>query len=212
MELRNPAILLLILLCIACVGPVLGQDDSSPQDETLFPGRFRNGWFGGPVVKFSSVNEEFGTIAGVRGGWIPKRSYSLGIGAYYLVNAIGVENVVPEYPDSTLDILFGYAGPEIEYINRSHKLIHYTICLLAGPGIIDYKDYEAAEGEDEDAVDRDLFFVFEPSVNIMLNVHRLARLGFGVSYRYVYGAELKGVMEKDLRSPSAVVTLKIGRF
>ena len=200
-------IVLVTLVLLAL--PALGQEESSPQDETLFPGHFRNGYFGGLVVKLSRVNEEFGAIAGVRGGWIPKRSYSLGIGAYYLVNAVGVENVIP---DSTLDIVFGYAGPELEYVNQSHRLIHYTICVLAGPGFIEYKDYEATGGADEEAMDRDLFFVFEPTVNIILNVHPIARLGLGVSYRHVYGAELSGVEERKLRSPSAVVTLKLGRF
>jgi hypothetical protein len=209
MGLKNLAILMIVLLY---TGPVVAQDNDAPGDETLFPGKFRNGWFGGAVVKLSSVNKEFGTIAGVRGGWIPKRSYSLGIGVYYLVTTTGVKNVVPAHPDSTLDIVFGYAGPELEYVNRSHKLIHYTICVFAGPGVIQYKDYEPAEGEDEEAMDRDLFFVFEPALNIMLNVHRLARLGFGISYRYVYGAQLGGIMEKNLRSPAAVVTLKLGRF
>lgn len=200
-------IVLIALVLLAL--PALGQDESSPHDETLFPGHFRNGYFGGLVVKLSSVNEQFGAIAGVRGGWMPKRSYSLGIGAYYLVNAVGVENAIA---DSTLDIVFGYAGPELEYVNRSHKLVHYTICVLAGPGFIEYKDYDPAEGKDEEAMDMDLFFVFEPAVNIMLNVHPIARLGFSVSYRYVYGAELRGVEERKLRSPSAVVTLKFGRF
>jgi hypothetical protein len=201
--------MLLILLLTVFALPAFSEDEDSPQDETVFPGDFRHGYFGGLTAKLSSVNREFGTIAGLRGGWIPKRSYSLGIGAYYLVTGIEVENVVP---DSTLDLMFGYAGPEFEYVNRSHKLIHYTIGFVAGPGVIDYVDYDCETCEDKEELDMDLFFVFEPTVNIMVNMHPLLRMGFGVGYRYVYGVELKGVADKDLRSPSAVVTFKFGRF
>ena len=41
-----------------------------------------------------------------------------------------------------------------------------------------------------DAFDVDAFFITEPSLNLLLNVTRHLRVGFGASYRFVGDVEL----------------------
>ncbi len=52
----------------------------------------------------------------------------------------------------------------------------------------------------------------EPSVNIVVNITSMFRIGLGTIYRYIHDVELKGVNDKDLRGLSGVLTARIGRF
>ena len=45
-----------------------------------------------------------------------------------------------------------------------------------------------------------------------LNVLRFARLGGGVSYRYINGVRLLGATNEDLSGVSWEVSLQLGRF
>ena len=202
--------------------PALAQDEALfPRDETLFPEEFKSGYFGGPILKATYMHDEFGLLVGVRGGWIVNRKFVLGASAHYLVNSIGIETTVPDtvaLVDTTFDMMLIYGGPEFEYISGSHKLIHYTFTTLIGAGVIDYKDFDCLVCDEEENadlyndLDADIFFIVEPSVNIMLNVTPMLRIGLGMSYRYVQDVELKGVRDEDLMGLSAVLTLKIGRL
>jgi hypothetical protein len=186
-------------------------------DETLFPEEFKSGYFGGPVIRATRMHDEFALTAGARGGWIVNRSVVLGASAHYLVNSVSVATEVPDtvaVVDTTLDITVIYGGPEFEYINGSHRLLHYTVTMLVGAGLIEYKDYECSVC-DEDAdtdLDTDIFFVVEPSVNLMLNVAPMLRIGLGVSYRYTHDVELRNLDNADLSGVSGLLTVKIGRF
>lgn len=210
-------------VCVLLIAvPVLAQDEALfPPDETLFPEEFKSGYFGGPVLKATSMHDEFGLVVGARGGWIVNRKFVLGASAHYLVNSIGIETTVPDtvaLVDTTFDMMLIYGGPEFEYISESHKLLHYTFSTLIGAGVIDYKDFDClACDEDEDSdlygdLDADVFFIVEPSVNIILNVTPMLRMGLGLSYRYVHDVELKGVKNEDLMGLSGVLTVKIGRL
>jgi hypothetical protein len=204
------------LLLIAMAVPGLAQDD-----ETLLPTEFRSGYFGGPVVKATTMSDEFALTVGARGGWVVNRSVVLGGSAHYLINSVTVETQVPDTVgsvdaliDTTFDIMVIYGGAEIEYVSESQKLLHYTAAMLVGAGLVEYKDYDCAvceEDEDTD-VDADIFFVVEPSVHAMLNVTPMLRIGLGASYRYAYDVEIRGVENEDLSGWSGVLTVKIGRF
>jgi hypothetical protein len=207
-----------LVLVLSIAVPAVAQDETLfPQDQTLFPEEFKSGYFGGPVLTATSISDEFGLMVGARGGWIVNRKIVLGAGVHYLVNSIGIETTVPDTiapVDTTFDMMLVYGGPEFEYINKSHDLVHYTVSILIGAGMIDYKEFPpdaCAEGEACD-LDADVFFVVEPSVSIMLNVTSMFRIGLGLSYRYVQDVELKGIEDEELRGPSGILTAKIGRF
>jgi hypothetical protein len=191
-------VLLAVVLSLA--GPALAED------ETLFPEVVESGYFGGSVGKITWVNHESAILVGVRGGWIVNHQFVVGGGAYYLIDDVLVEDtgIVP-----APELLLAYGGPELEYIGRPAELVHYTLCALIGAGMVDYLD---SEGGQVDEVKEDFFFVFEPAVNLMLNFTELFRIGAGVSYRYVYGVNLEGLENRDLRGPCASLTLKFGKL
>jgi len=202
------------LLTGLLVWPVAAQD----KEETLIGDyAVEHGGFGGPVVKFSSVDGTFAAFVGGRGGWIinvrPGHTVVLGGGGYGLANdieAIRLNRAVPEGRASAQTYLdFGYGGIEVEYVNRTRRLLHGAVQVLIGGGSVSFRD-----ADNENLGDRfeDEVFVLEPTAHLMLNVTSFLRIGGGAGYRFVSGSSLEPFADADLSGPSAVLTFKFGSF
>lgn len=198
MEKRSLVILLLLIIT-----PVLFA-----QEETLLgKGEISNGGFGGPVVKFTSINKHFGVLVGGQGGWIINHTFVIGGGGYGLVNNVRAESL---FLGEKQLLNFGYGGAELHYINNSDKLIHYTISLLIGAGGIGYRSPNNWEWDWN--TNTRSFFVMEPGVRVMLNVASFFRVGIGGGYRFVSGVDLDDLKDSEISGPSAEIVLKFGKF
>jgi len=180
--------LLLIAALLAVSSPALAQEES-----TLVSGEFHSGGFGAPVVKFSSAMDKFAVFAGARGGWIINHTFVLGGGGYGLANDIKLAGTVSR-------IEFGYGGLELEYINSSDNLIHFTVYTLIGGG-----------GISTDIGD-DGVFVLEPIVNAELNITTYFRINGGVGYRWVGGVDTPSLSSSDMSAVVGQLSLKFGAF
>lgn len=176
------------------------------QEETLFGDRYiEHGGFGGPAVKFTSINDEFGVLVGGRGGWIINHALVIGGGGYGLVNE--VEMGLNEQGERQY-LNFGYGGFEMEYIISSDDLMHFTFQALIGAGGVSLRT-----GDFEDfGNDTDGFFIAEPSIGLEMNILRFLRLHVGASYRFVNGVKSFGLKDSELSGPSASFTMKFGEF
>jgi hypothetical protein len=173
------------------------------QDETLITGKTRIGAFGGPIIKFTELNNQFGVLVGGRGGLIINRSLVIGGGGYGLVNDIEINDF---QPPARHILEFGYGGIILEYINRSAKLIHLDIHSLIGGGCLCYQQAFYPDWQD------DLFFVVEPGLDMIFNITEHFRIGLGGSYRFVNGIDLNGLKDGDINGPAASLTFKFGKF
>ncbi len=183
--------MLICAVCLAFAAPALAQE------ETLLDDRFESGGFGGPVVKFSEVADAFAVFAGGRGGWIINHTLVIGGGGYGLANDIDLDGV----PFLGRDVEFGYGGLELEYINSSDELLHFTIYLLIGGG-----------GLTTNLTDGETVFVLEPAANVEFNITTYFRLNLGAGYRLVAGVDTPELEDNDLSALNGVVTLKFGSF
>ncbi|NBC17555.1 MAG: hypothetical protein GVY18_09610 [Bacteroidetes bacterium] len=206
--------IIVLLLTGLLAGPVAAQDGT----ETLV-GDYDvdHGGFGGPVVKLSTVDGTVAAFVGGRGGWIinlrPGHTVVLGGGGYGLANdieAMRFNGAVPEKRASAQTYLaFGYGGVEVEYVNRTQRLLHGSLQVLIGGGSVSFRD-----ADHESLGDRyeDELFVVEPTAHLLLNVTSFLRIGGGISYRFVSGSSLERFSDADLSGPSAVLTFKFGSF
>lgn len=192
--------LAVVLLCVAAA-------NASAEDETLVQGPIESGGFGGPVVKFSAIQDDFALFIGGRGGWIINHTFTVGGGGYGLVNEIESEYWAHEGYDDVV-IHMGYGGLILEYVHMPRKLIHLSVAALVGGGGFGFHERVWRYDWDES----DAFFVTEPEVNLMLNVTEHFRIGLGASYRYVTGVNLEGIEDSDLSGFCGNLTLKFGRF
>lgn len=171
--------------------------------ETLMHGRPRIGLYGGPVIKYSYLDERFALLIGGRGAISFYDIFSIGAGGYGLVNEIPVPLSQSPYEQY---LSFGYGGAILEFLIASHKVVHLSMHTLIGGGSIYYHDYYWRSWGD------DIFFVFEPGIDLELNVSRCFRFGIGGTYRFVNGVSVPEFTDQDMSGFSAAMTFKFGRF
>ena len=174
------------------------------EDETLISGKPRIGGFIAPVLSLSSIADQGAVLVGLRGGIIINRSFVLGLAGYGLANDVDVS----WYDYRHLD--FGYGGLFLEYVNRPHKLVHLSVHSLIGGGGLRYRE-EWYDNWFEDRYE-DAVFVFEPGLDIILNITKHIRMGIGGSYRMVRDVDLGSLDNNDISGPSASLIFKFGKF
>lgn len=182
------------------------------ETQTLIDGEVSHGGFGGPVLKMGDIAGETGLWVGGRGGWIitidEQNALSLGGGGYGLVTEHDLLD--PNFGDTETDyrIMDGYGGFELEYTNRSHRLVHLSLSSLVGGGALMVRDADFDDVMD----DHDPYFVLEPAANIELNVTDFMRAAAGVGYRYTSGINSAGFEDADFSGVTGTFALKFGKF
>jgi hypothetical protein len=182
-------------------------------EQTLLTNHITNGGYGGPVQRFSTVAGKSVVFSGAEGGWIVNHRFVLG-GAGYGLATQNIRNdgaVLRDTKGRAPVVELGYGGVTFGYVQQPMKLVHLTAQVLVGGGGLTYDTEDIAGVRPEDAP-TDAFFVVEPSVHGELNVARFFRVGVGAGYRYISGARLDGLSDRDLRGVSASLTFKFGRF
>lgn len=135
-------------------------------DGELVNRQFFHGVLAAPVMKFSTVNEQFGLLGGGRLGWILNHNYTIGVGGYGLFNDIEANELDS---GATPDLTMRYGGVEFEYVIEPQEIVHFSVYTLVGMGNVEF-DYADVDGDDN-------YFVVEPAVNILLNVTEFFRVG-----------------------------------
>jgi len=173
------------------------------QEETLLKnGIYHTGGHGGPVSKLTSFNGELGLMTGGRGVWTINHAFSIGGGGYGLSTDI-------DAPMSDRNMNVQYGGVILEYNAFPNRLIHFSANTMIGAGEVNYR---YIDNYYDDRYGSDKFSVVEPGLNLELNVVKFFHIGFGVSYRFVDGIELKGLRNNNMSGISANVILKFGDF
>jgi hypothetical protein len=200
----KPIILLSGILFL--VLPLMTQ---AQEAETLFSGGVDHGGYGSLVFGVTSVNGQAAYLRGTRGAWVIRfgdgNAIHLGLAGYRIatdfdaVNQRGPGNRPPEMRTN-------YGGFEIEYVNRSLKMVHFGAQTLVGSGSVRYrKDADSGRRSDD-------YFVIQPGANIHLNITNWFRLSGGVFYRYAANVNLEGTSDSDLSGLSAMIGLRFGKF
>ncbi|MDX2301202.1 MAG: hypothetical protein NW226_00325 [Microscillaceae bacterium] len=204
----------LILVLLSVTIQAFAQREQQPVQTLVGRNGFKHhGFYGAPVIKMTSINDEFAFMPGIKGGWIINRAVALGFEGYGLAPSIRQENIVS---GTKVRPLMGYGGFFIEPIIQSNKLIHITTPVLFGGGWVGYvEDWERGndfDWDEGDLIDDQLIWVIEPGVNAELNVANFFRLGAGLSYRFTEDVELINTKASGFRGMNYNITLKFGRF
>ena len=179
------------------------------QEQTLVgSGEISHGGFGGPVFKYTQIKGEPAVLIGGRGGWIINHTFVIGGGGYGLVNQIEADYMIN---DKHPFINFGYGGLELEYIIQSDQIVHFSVYTLLGAGGITYKENHWDNWDDWSSAS-DEFFVFEPAINVEINIMSFFRINAGVTYRFISGLHYSDLQNSDLAGFSGALTLKFGSF
>ena len=177
-----------------------------------------SGGYGALSNKFTRIGDDYANVVELYGGWYINHRFLLGIGAAATTNDIPVPVQDRSVQDLDLSYEYGEVGLMTEYMLSSHRAVHVGFQLFTGSGFtLQYEreklnsDEQWDNYEDYDH-DENWFFVAEPGVKVEMNIFRWMRFSPGVSYRFAYGSDGKGLSDESLSGYSLNLTLKFGRF
>lgn len=171
---------------------------SAQEEEELIRGPFQSDGFVGPVVKMTEVNDKFNLVFGLRANRVQNSRLAFGISGYSLVEDIITDD---EKPPRSLEL--DYGGLELEYALISGKPGYLSVQTLLGAGSLSHQ-----LGSTRYHISRDLFFISEPQLTVVLRATDFFYIGLGVSYRFVRGVdELSGIENASLSGFSATLNL-----
>ncbi len=207
MNRRHLKTVFIMAMAMVVTGVLNNSWSQSPQ--TLFDGEVTHGGFGSPVVKIGSVDGSTGIWAGGRGGWLinmdNRHSVSLGLGGYGLVSE---HRYRPADINEDRLIMNGYGGFDLEYTYQPYRVVHFTITSLIGGGGLMGRDHHYSRTDD----DMDRYFIFEPGLNIEVNLTEFVRVSAGATYMLTSGVSRSGFQDSDFSGLNGVLALKFGRF
>jgi hypothetical protein len=204
---RGALALLVGLAAALARGAEPGEQGTSGREPEVLVPRNRQGGWGGPVVQISPMRGRAAVFVGGRGGWLLDGRVTLGGGGFALATGVPAPPAA-EKPGEELELDMGYGGVWGEYTFTPVRLLHVSAGALVGGGTVSLAwRHGGSYGSGSDG-----FFVVEPAVVAELNVTTSLRLDVGGAYRWIVGAEMRGLSRSDVAGPSVVIALKLGRF
>ncbi|MDP2235879.1 MAG: hypothetical protein Q8J88_05560 [Bacteroidales bacterium] len=188
-----------------------GQEESTYK--TIFDSNnsVRISGFGGPIVEFSSVINEFAVSNGGGGGVIINNFFIGGYGMGLSTNHYKDISYVHPTSSSGLPIVysnerinFGHGGFWLGGSLKPNEAVHLALSTKLGWGSISLadEDYNSAftlySFKDE-------VFVVQPQIEAEFNITRWFKMNFGLGYRFVAGIDEKVL---DVGSPGGTVQWK----
>lgn len=148
-----------------------------------------------PEFKLTKISDETSELVGIEMGPSMNRGLYLGVGAYGLVNDVDAG------ASGKLDAFdLWYGGFTVDYTLYADRVLHGSAGFLIGGGQIDASNVSESESA--------TLFVFEPGVNLMVNVTKGVELGVGASYRFMNGSNMDGFENSDLSGPAAAIFVR----
>lgn len=193
-----------------------GQERTKPEIRTLFgnDGETSHGGYGALTFSYAQIDGKDAFMAGFKGGWLIDHHFTFGLAGTGFVNNLQYQNIVY---NSTVSLAGGYGGFLFEPVFVPFSPVHVAFPIILGAGGIAYVEYDPNWNEydyyNEPKVwDANTFFIFEPGVELELNVARFMRIAIGTSYRLTSRLNLMQTDSYALNGFSGNLSLKFGKF
>lgn len=177
----------------------------------------RVGIWGGMSSQFTGIGEHEAVLFGIRGGIIMNGALTVGVAGYGISGYLNdlwypnLDNGKGAYLDG------GYGGLFIEPVFAPNLPVHISFPIIMGAGGVAYTKSAVYNWYDhhyynDTYIDYSPFFVFEPGVEVEMNLLKFVKFGVGASYRHTKGLNLIETSSTILNGYSAGFTLKVGIF
>jgi len=210
-----------ILLLVAAVMSISlsAQDIGDQNPQTLFDNDspVSHGGYGALTLKYGKILDQDAWFTGIRGGWLIDHRFTLGIAGAGLASRVVNDAWLPEDPKPNLEarLLTGYGGLLLEPILFYRAPFHISAPVVIGAGGATYglQDGNFWNNTEVDIEETGVgFFVFEPGLEVEINVLRFMRINVGGSYFYTSDVRLPEVDGDFMRGFRGTFTLKFGAF
>ena len=166
------------------------------------------GGYGGPIIKATQVNNDWGLLIGGQGGVLINRKIALGaIGQSIIRDKDFIGDNLNGENQSPLSFVYGAGGIFFEYIFNLERPIHISIPLNLMAGGVVVNDNTTTT-----KVESSSNFIIEPGINLEFNLSKHFVSAINVSYRQVFGTSLVNIHNEYLSGVSMGLILKFGDF
>jgi len=205
------------LILLGFAGGTYAQDERSTEIQTIFKASERkvsHGGYAGISVGYTQIDGLGVMTVGARAGWIIDHHVTIGLAGKCLASSVYLDRYWSG--NEGYYLVGGYGGLLIEPIIWPKFPVHVSFPVVIGAGGLalndrtwrNYKwDYDFY-----DVYDYDYFFVFEPGVEIELNLVRFVRLAIGASYLMTSDVHMQNVPKDMMNGFNGTVTFKFGVF
>lgn len=181
----------------------LNAIDKKDQMQTLFGFDSKITGYGSLDSKFTRLNGKDAVLIGGHGGVIFNSYFYFGLGAYGLVTTSQFSGT---YPEQQLDMHMGYTGLMLGFNIMPKKVVHFSVPLFVGVGNLELEHNNVF-------VENSAFLLFEPGLQLELNVVQFMKIGLGAGYRMVHSTNLRNpITDDDLSYWTGNFSLIFGRF
>ena len=209
-------ILLIIPIFFSALSMNAQWHDNDSEIRTLLGNNnFTLGGYFGFGGGYALIDDKDAILMSGRGVCLINRGLGFGFTGTGFINDYHYDAVL----DDDVNLTGGYGGLIIEPILFPRSPIHIAFPIVAGVGGIAYtrsdwyqEDWHNWEFREARVEDSETFLVFEPGVEIELNMLKFFRLAGGVSYRYTTDIDLIDTPGNVLEGITTSITLKFGKF
>lgn len=202
------AIIIIFGIVIGFTSLAYAQDDvdqivKKDQMQTLFGFDSKITGYGSLDSKFTRISDKDAVLIGGHGGVIFNSYFYFGLGAYGLVTTNQFDG---SFPEASLDLHMGYTGLMMGFNIMPKKVVHFSIPLFAAVGNLELENKGIF-------VENSAFLLFEPGLNLEINVVQFMKIGMGAGYRMVKGTNLRNnISDEDLSYWTGNFSLVFGKF
>ena len=166
------------------------------------------GGYGGPLIKVSQINNDWGMIIGGKGGVVINRKFAFGgIGQSISRDNNFIGDNLNGDKQSSLSFIYAAGGIFFEYIFNLESPIHISIPLNLMAGGISVNDVTG-----NTKVESSANFIIEPGINLEFNLSKHFISAINLSYRQVFGTSLVNIHNQDISGVSMGLIFKFGDF
>ena len=173
-----------------------------------------NGGYGSFGIGYTQIDGKNAMQLSFKGAWVIDHHIALGLAGYSFFNNLDKKS------DNSNEYFLagGYGGFYFEPILFPQSSVHLSFpILIGGGGVSTVPENYWDSNYNRYNYDYDVFFVFEPGVEIEFNVVKFFRLAVGASYRLTNGVILKYPFGNDvdvnaLNGFNFYVSFKFGKF
>jgi hypothetical protein len=207
--------LLIIAVSVLMFSGISAQENQN-EYKTIFNSsneKISYGGYGAFNIGYTTIDDKGALIMGLRGAWVIGHNFAIGLAGNGFFNNFSKTQNSNEYY-----LGGGYGGFYFEPIIFPTSSIHVSFPILIGGGGVTaipqyYWDYDISPYN----LDYDVYFVFEPAVELEFNVVKFFRLAVGASYRLTNGVILQYDLNNDvptnaLNSFNFYMIFKFGKF
>jgi hypothetical protein len=195
-----------------------GQEGTTEM-QTLFGDRdnkIDHGGYGAFSIGYTQIDNQDVMTLGGRAGWVIDHHITVGLAGKAFVNSVFIDGYWNEIGEDGFYLVGGYGGFFIEPIIAPNFPIHASFPILIGGGGLALNDHTWHDYDYEydyyEPFDWDSYFVFEPGVEVELNVVKFFRVAFGASYRLTSNMHMAYVPKDMMNGFNGNVTFKFGWF